>query len=66
MVKSAPAIKKGERVKLRLEKGGLAIEIEVEALVNGQIGDRIRFRNIESGQELQAEVVEIGQAAIRD
>ena len=66
MVKSAPAIKKGERVKLRLEKGGLEIEIEVEALVNGQIGDRIRFRNVESGQELQAEVVAIGQAVIRD
>ena len=66
MVKSAPAIKKGERVKLRLQKGGLEIEIEVEALVNGQIGDRIRFRNVESGQELQAEVVAIGQAEIRD
>lgn len=64
MVKSAPAIKKGEFVTLSFSQGGLSIAVEVEALVDGQVGEVIRFRNRESGQELQAKVTGIGQASL--
>lgn len=64
MVKSAPAIKKGELVTLSANKAGLSIAIEVEALTSGQVGEIIRFRNRESGQELQAKVTGIGQASL--
>ena len=64
MVKSAPAIKKGELVTLRFSQAGLSIAVEVEALTNGQVGEIIRFRNRESGQELQAKVTGIGQASL--
>jgi flagellar basal body P-ring formation protein FlgA len=65
MVKSAPAVKKGERVTLAFENASLSVEITVEALVDGQFGEIIRFRNIESGTEVQAEVVGIGIARLR-
>ena len=65
MVKSAPAVKKGERVTLAFENASLSVEITVEALVDGQVGEIIRFRNIESGTEVQAEVVGIGIARLR-
>jgi len=64
MVKSAPAIKKGELVTLSLSQAGLSIAVEVEALTNGQVGEVIRFRNLESGQELEAKVTGIGQASL--
>ena len=64
MVKSAPAIKKGEFVTLSFSQGGLSIAVEVEALANGQVGEVIRLRNPESGQELQAKVTGIGQASL--
>ena len=64
MVKSAPAIKKGEFVTLSFSQSGLSIAVEVEALTNGQVGEVIRFRNLESGQELQAKVTGIGKASL--
>lgn len=64
MVKSAPAVKKGELVTLSLNQAGLSIAVDVEALANGQIGEVIRVKNRESGQELQATVTGIGQASL--
>jgi flagella basal body P-ring formation protein FlgA len=65
MVKSAPAVKKGERVDLVFEKASLTVQLTVEAMVDGQIGEVIPFRNIESGAEVYAEVVGISSAQLK-
>ena len=47
----------GETLFLRVKKGSIEARVSALALESGAIGDRIRLRTLESGQELTANIV---------
>ncbi|MBF0195530.1 MAG: flagellar basal body P-ring formation protein FlgA [Magnetococcales bacterium] len=59
------AIDRGERVKVRLKKGGLVINTTAVALSKGRVGDIIQLRNPKSHIRYEAKVSAPGQALIQ-
>lgn len=64
MVSLAPAIKKGDLIEIRIEKGALSVSAMVRALMDGSVGDVIEVVNSESGRRLRAKIVDIGSLEI--
>ena len=64
MVSLAPAIKKGDLIEIRIEKGALSVSAMVRALTDGSVGDVIEVVNSESGRQLRAKIVDIGSLEI--
>ena len=64
MVSLAPAIKKGDLIQIRIEKGALSVSALVRALSDGSVGDVIEVVNAESGRPLRAKIIDIGSLEI--
>ncbi len=63
-VQSRPAIRRGDTVDVILEQGTLSITMVAEAIQNGQIGDTITLRNLQTRREIQAVVAGPGRARL--
>ena len=64
MVSLAPAVRKGDLIKIRIEKDALSVTAMVRALNDGSVGDVIEVVNAESGRPLQAKIVDVGSLEI--
>lgn len=64
MVSLAAAVKKGDLIEIRIEKGALSVSAMVRALTDGSVGDVIEVVNAESGRSLRAKIVDIGSLEI--
>lgn len=64
MVSLAAAVKKGDLIEIRIEKGALSVSATVRALTDGSVGDVIEVVNAESGRPLRAKIVGIGSLEI--
>jgi flagella basal body P-ring formation protein FlgA len=65
-VRPAILVRRGDIVQLRhAQVPGLTLNIRVEALEDGRLGQRIRFKNQQSGRFTMGEVVDQGLAMIR-
>lgn len=64
MVSLAAAVKQGDLIEIRIEKGALSVSAKVRALTDGSIGDVIEVVNAESGRPLRAKIVDIGALEI--
>ena len=64
MVSIAAAVKKGDLIEIRIEKGALSVSATVRALTDGSVGDVIEVVNAESGRSLRAKIVDIGSLEI--
>lgn len=64
MVSLAAAVKKGDLIEIRIEKGALSVSAMVRALADGSVGDVIEVVNAESGRPLRAKIVDIGSLEI--
>ena len=64
MVSLAAAVKKGDLIEIRIEKGALSVSAMVRALTDGSVGDVIEVVNAESGRPLRAKIVDIGSLEI--
>ena len=62
-IRPIAAISRGEIVKLTVRRGAVTVTIEMEAIEQGYIGERIQLRNIESGRLVTATVTGPGSAA---
>ena len=62
-IRPIAAISRGEIVKLTVRRGAVTVTIEMEAIEQGYIGDRIQLRNIESGRLVTATVTGPSSAA---
>ena len=60
MVSLAAAVKKGDLIEIRIEKGALSVSATVRALTDGSVGDVIEVVNAESGRPLRAKIIDIG------
>ena len=60
-----PQINAGETVKLTVKRGSITLTVDMQALEDGYIGDRVELRNDESGETVMATVTGVG-AAIRN
>jgi len=58
-------VERGQPVTVRLDRPGLSIEIEGEALSDGHLGERIRVKNSRSGKTLFAEVIASGLVQVQ-
>jgi flagella basal body P-ring formation protein FlgA len=59
------AVERGDRVMVRLIKGGLRINTTAEALANGRIGEVIQLRNPKSHVRYEARISAPGQALVQ-
>ena len=64
MVSLAAAVKKGDLIEIRIEKGALSVSAMVRALTDGSVGEVIEVVNAESGRSLRAKIVDIGSLEI--
>ena len=64
MVLLAAAVKKGDLIEIRIEKGALSVSAMVKAMTDGSVGDVIEVVNAESGRSLRAKIVDIGSLEI--
>ena len=64
MVSLAAAVKKGDLIEIKIEKGALSVSAMVRALTEGSVGDVIEVVNAESGRPLRAKIVDIGALEI--
>ena len=64
MVSLAAAVKKGDLIEIRIEKGALSVSAMVRALSDGSVGEVIEVVNAESGRSLRAKIVDIGSLEI--
>ena len=64
MVSFTAAVKRGDLIEIRIEKGALSVSATVRALTDGSIGDVIEVVNAESGRPLRAKIVDIGSLEI--
>ena len=64
MVSLAAAVKKGDLIEIRIEKGALSVSAMVRALTDGSVGEVIEVVNAESGRSLRAKIVDIGALEI--
>ena len=64
MVSLAPAIRKGDLIKIRIVKDALSVSAVVRALSDGSVGDVIEVVNAESGRPLKAKIVDVGSLEI--
>ena len=64
MVSLAAAVKKGDLIEIKIEKGALSVSAMVRALTDGSVGDVIEVVNAESGRPLRAKIVDIGSLEI--
>jgi flagella basal body P-ring formation protein FlgA len=58
-------VKPGDSVRIVGQSAGLSIVVMGEARAAGHVGDRIQVKNIQSGQSLQAVIVDEGVVSIR-
>ena len=64
MVSLAPAVRKGDLIRIRIEKDALSVSAVVRALSDGSVGDVIEVVNAESGRPLRAKIVDVGSLEI--
>ena len=64
MVSLAAAVKKGDLIEIRIEKGALSVSATVRVLTDGSVGDVIEVVNAESGRPLRAKIIDIGSLEI--
>jgi flagella basal body P-ring formation protein FlgA len=64
-IQMVPQINVGETVKLTVKRGSITLTVDMQALEDGYIGDRVELRNDESGETVMATVTGVG-AAIRN
>lgn len=60
----APAVKKGDLVKILIQRGALSVSATVQALSDGSIGDVIEVVNLDSNRPLRAKVIDVGSLEI--
>ncbi|HYP13528.1 MAG TPA: flagellar basal body P-ring formation chaperone FlgA [Bryobacteraceae bacterium] len=65
-LQSAPDIKRGDSVTVRVQSGMANITLQALAMMSGSRGQKIRFRNESSGKVFQARVQDRGLAVIDD
>jgi flagella basal body P-ring formation protein FlgA len=58
-------VKVGDTVRINGESSGLKITVTGEARAAGHVGDRIQVKNLQSGQLLQAVIVDEGIVSVR-
>jgi flagella basal body P-ring formation protein FlgA len=61
---SLKTIERGDLVELRLSRGPIELRAAGRAEQSGSIGDRLSFRNLDSGRLVRARVLEAGRAEI--
>lgn len=52
------AVKRGKKIRLRADKGSISLEMPGEAMESGNVGDKIRVRNSQSGRTIQARIAD--------
>lgn len=65
LLKPAALVRRGDYITILAITGGLQVRMEGEALADGALGDVIRVRNISSRQEIEGEVIGVGQVQVR-
>lgn len=65
LLKPPALVRRGDYITILAITGGLQVRMEGEALADGALGDMIRVRNLSSRQEIEAEVVGVGQVRVR-
>lgn len=53
-------VSRGERIVLEATGGGIAVQVEGEALAGGALGQRVRVRNLATGRVVEGEVADKG------
>jgi flagella basal body P-ring formation protein FlgA len=61
-IQMVPQINAGETVKLTVKRGSITLTVDMTALEDGYIGDRVELRNDESGETVMATVAGVGVA----
>lgn len=64
-LQKAWAIREGEGVLIRASQDGFSATTRGRALANGAIGEGIRVKNLSSGKEIQAWVIDKGEVETR-
>lgn len=64
-VEVPPVVKKGDKVRIVLTTPNLKVQALGEVLEEGRIGDRVRVRNLGSGKEIVAEVLDGSTLEVR-
>lgn len=64
LLQAARVVKKGDFILLTAGSGDLKVSIQVEALSDGRIGDKIRVRNRKTRKVVKAKVTATGNAEI--
>ncbi|MBC2595032.1 flagellar basal body P-ring formation protein FlgA [Ruficoccus amylovorans] len=57
-VRVRPAIRRGDIVQVNVNHGALSIRMPAVALEDGQVGDQVRLRNIDTSREISGTVTE--------
>jgi flagella basal body P-ring formation protein FlgA len=60
VIQLAPAVRKGDQIKVIVQRGVLTVATTLVALEDGNVSDNILVVNQESGRELRAIVTDIG------
>ena len=63
-VRPAPLVRSGEATTLSIKKGSLNIAVTLIALENGLMGDLIKLKNPDSGENLVARVAGVGKVTL--
>ncbi len=64
-VESVPAIRRGDRITIRVDASGVTVSVTGTALEDGSVGREIAVRNDRSGHRMQAVVLAEGLARVR-
>jgi len=65
MIEWPPVVRRGDRITLRASSGSVTVTAAALALSDARAGETVFFRNMDSGKEVSARVVEAGLAVVR-
>lgn len=65
MVKLQPSVTKGQKVKILAESPGLLVEALGIALEDGQIGDTIKVKRVDSKEKIEAEIKSSNEVEVK-
>ena len=64
MLAARTTVRRGDLIQLRLQAGGIVLEVPARAEQAGSVGDRITCRNLDSGRRVTATVLEAKLAEV--
>lgn len=65
MIKLQPSVVKGQKVKIIAESPGLLVEAAGIALEDGQIGDTIKVKRVDSKEKIEAEITDSNEVEVK-